>query len=209
MTVRVVGVVIGIMIVASLGLSGCGDGGDELVDNYPEMVLTATIEPAYLDYKTINVDTVRDACDAGPLPVFEPYADHSAAVRFDVALLNPHGTMRTGRLIIERYTIEYRRSKDSLGAPVIESDNHAQAITLAMPIAGSSTATTEARILLMDTSRKDKYAADIAAGASHSAASVINRYTVIYTFYGKSEYGKDFILAAASDVRVGNFNNCP
>ena len=108
----------------------------------------------------------RYQCGVPPATTPEFFADHQATVTFTARLLNPDATFQAGKLYIEKYTVEFRRSTDSLGAPPIESDTRFNTIEIPAPIgAGEVTVTTS--IVLIDLLRKIQYAEDISIPPSN------------------------------------------
>jgi hypothetical protein len=183
----------------SPGSQGTGDTG---------VMLDATIIPTYKGANTSSVDAFQDICSAGPPPVYEVFTDHSATVTINARLLNPNTTFQPGTLYIEKYTVEFRRSADSIGAPPIQSDTRYNSIIITPPT-GTGVTTVTDTIILVDLIRKDKYATDMLSGMYTSAGSAyLNNYTATYTFYGKNQFGDSFSFTAQVDFQIGDFDNC-
>jgi hypothetical protein len=128
-------------------------------------------------------------------------------VTITARLLNPNAQIPPGVLYIEKYTVEYRRSNDSLGAPPILFDERFNSIAIAPPTGtGISTVITSA--IFVDLTRKDTYLADTTSGQFSSGLALINNYTAIYTFYGQNAYGKSFSFKAQTDFQIGSFDYC-
>lgn len=104
---------------------------------------------------------------------------------------------------MERYTVEYRRSADSIGAPPIETDERYHTIVITPPT-GNEVSTVTTTVILVDLKRKRKYYDDI----STSGGNFLNNYTAIYTFYGQNEFGTPFSFKATTNFQIGNFDNC-
>ena len=194
----------------TLLLWGCGDGPGSPASKGSEdtgVMLEATIIPTYNGTDTYSVDAFQQVCTEGPPPVYEVITDHAAKVTISSRLLNPTSTFQPGTLYIEKYTVEFRRSTDSIGAPPIESDTRYKSIIITPP-SGAGTNTLEDTLILVDLTRKDKYATDMLSGMYTSGSAYLNNYTAIYTFEGKNQFGKEFSFKAQVDFQIGNFNNC-
>ena len=188
--------------------SGCGGGPGSPGSHGTEdtgVILDATIAPTYLGGNTSSVDAIQDVCDPGPPPVFEAFTDHSATLTITARALNPNST-QLGNLYIEKYTIEYRRSTDSIGAPPIQSDTRFVSIVIPAPIGGTSAAVTT--VAFVDLLRKDQYRTDVTSGQFSSSLAFLNNYTAIYTFEGKNEFGTKFSFKVQTDFQIADFNNC-
>lgn len=160
------------------------------------------------DIKSPNVDAFQEICPDGKA---EPFRDHPAQITFDARLLNPNTTFQPGTLYIEKYTVEFRRKSDSIGAPPIESFTGNERVTI-VPPTGSGVSSVTTTLMLVDLKRKFKYANDmfyVTPGAYTSTYSFINNYTATYTFEGQNEFGKSFSLTAQTDFSIGDFANCP
>jgi hypothetical protein len=189
---------------------GCGGGPGVPGSHGTEdtgVILEATLEPAYLGKNTSSVDAIQDLCDAGPPQKFEVFTDHTAAVIIRVRLVNPNATFQPGNLYIEKYTVEYRRSSDSIGAPPIQSDTRFKTIVLD-PLTGTAVNVLSDTVTFVDLLRKDQYRADVMSGRYSSGSAFLNNYTAIYTFEGKNEFGSRFSFKAQTDFQIGDFNNC-
>ena len=170
-------------------------------------MVDASVEGSYLGASTYSVDAFQDVCEEGPPAVYEVFTDHQATVNFTARLLNPNATFQAGKLYIEKYTVEFRRSSDSIGAPPIESDTRYKTIEIPAPIgAGEVTVTTD--IILVDLIRKVQYSEDMLSGRYSSGTYYLNNYTAIFTFYGQNEFGENFKVKTQMDFQIGNFDNC-
>jgi hypothetical protein len=193
-------------------LIGCGGGGPGSPGSSGSedtgVALSASAPVGlYLGEATNSVDAFQGLCGVPPATTPEPFADHQATVTFTARVLNPNATIPMGKLYIEKYTVEFRRSSDSIGAPPIESDTRYQTIEIPAPIgAGEVTVTTD--IILVDLKRKGWYAEDITSGRYSSGPAYLNNYTAIYTFYGQNEFGENFKVQTQMNFQIGNFNNC-
>lgn len=198
--------------VLSVVLYGCGSGAGAPGSQGTEdtgVQLSAIVTGTYLGGNTNSVDAFRQECDPGPPPTYEAFADHQAEVTFTASLINPNPTIQPGRLTIYKYTIEYRRSNDSLGAPPIERDTRPETIIITPPLSGTGTTSITGTIKLVDLIRKYQYWDDIFSGRyNYQTPSYINNYTAIFTFYGKNEYGKDFTIKTQMNFQIGSFDNC-
>jgi hypothetical protein len=119
-------------------------------------------------------------------------------------LINPNTTFQAGTLYVEKYTVQFRRSSDSIGAPPIQSDTRYTTIVIPAP-AGTGVTTVEDTVILVDLIRKDQYKADVTSGQYNSD---LNNYTALYTFEGKNEYGENFSFKAQTNFQIGNFDYC-
>ena len=192
-------------------LAGCGGGGPGSPGSQGTedtgVMLEATIIPTYNGADTYSVDVFQQVCDEGPPPEFEVFTDHSATVIIRSRLLNPTSTFQAGTLYIEKYTVEFRRSTDSIGAPPIESDTRYKSIVITPP-SGAGTNTLEDTLILVDLIRKDKYATDMLSGMYTSGSAYLNNYTATFTFYGQNQFGDSFSFTTQVDFQIGSFDNC-
>ncbi len=188
----------------SPGSQGCEDVG---------LKCDATITPTYLGKDTYSVDVFQQICDPGDPgpppkpPKYEEFTDHGATITVNVTLLNPNTTFPAGTLYIEKYTVEFRRSTDSIGAPPIQSDTRYKTIVITPPT-GTGVSTVKFSGILVDLIRKDKYNDDVLSGQYSYGLAYINNYTATYTFEGQSQYGDRFTIKAQTDFQIGYFNNC-
>ncbi|MGE5239082.1 MAG: hypothetical protein ACM3ON_09790 [Chloroflexota bacterium] len=182
------------------GSSGSGDTG---------VILSATVQPVYLDTNTSSVDVVRqDDCDGDSTTIDpEPFTDHGAAFTFTARLLNPNTTFRAGDIFIEKYTIQYRRSQDSIGAPPIQQYEAFSTMRIQAP-SSDNVVTVQDSGVLVDLTRKIDYEQALQSGQFTSGAFGINNYTAIYTFTGQNEFGEDVELQAEANFQIGSFDNC-
>jgi len=193
-------------LVLLLGLAACGgSGGDGPGAGGSEstgVLLSATIMPTYLGTNTPSVDVIQQVCTVGPPPVFEKFTDHGATATITATLLDP-ATPTPGTLFIEKYTVEFRRSTDSIGAPPMQSDTRFDVITIV-----PSTSTT-ATVAMVDLLRKDKYRSDIASGIyTSNPPNILNNYTAIYTFEGQNQFGFRFKFQTQTNFQIGSFDYC-
>lgn len=192
-------------------LTGCGGGGPGSPGSQGTedtgVILDATITPTYLGANTSSVDAIQDVCSAGPPPVVETFTDHSATLAITARVLNPNSTFQPGNLYIEKYTIEYRRSTDSIGAPPIQTDTRFVSIVIPAPV-GSAVSTVTSTVVFVDLLRKDQYRTDVTSGQFSSGSAFLNNYTAIYTFEGKNEFGTKFSFKVQTDFQIADFNNC-
>lgn len=196
--------------VSAVLLFGCGGGAGAPGSTGTEdtgVYVDAFVTPLYLEKNTYSVDVFRDICDPGPPPEYEPFTDHNATLTVTARLINPNTTFKAGNLYVEKYTVEFRRSSDSIGSPPILSDTRYKTIVIEAPT-GTGTTTVEDTVILVDLIRKDQYATHVSSGQYSSDASYINNYTAVYTFSGKNEYGKSFRFKAQTDFQIGWFDYC-
>jgi hypothetical protein len=171
------------------------------------VVIDASVVGLYLGESTNSVDAFFDICDVGPPEVPEVFTDHQAEVTFTASLINPNPTIKPGTLYIDKYTVEYKRSNDSLGAPPIEMDTRYDTIIIAPPLSGTGATSITTTVTLIDLVRKEKYYDDILSGRYNYHSAYINNYTAIYTFYGKNEYGENFTIKTQMNFQIGWFDN--
>jgi hypothetical protein len=191
-------------------LWGCGDGPGSPGTQGTEdtgVILEATVVPTYNGTDTYSVDAFQQICSAGPPAVYEDIADHSARVTISSRLLNPTSTFQAGTLYIDKYTVEFRRSTDSIGAPPIESDTRYKSIIITPP-SGSGTNTLEDTLIFVDLKRKEQYSTDMLSGMYTSGSGYLNNYTATFTFYGQNQFGDSFSFTTQTDFQIGNFDNC-
>lgn len=200
----------GYCLLLAILLVGCGGGPGSPGSSGSEdtgIMVDASVQGSYQDQATYSVDVFQDICDPGPPPVYEVFTDHNATVTFTARLINPNSTFQAGKLYIEKYTVELRRSSDSIGAPPIESDTRHKTIEIPAPV-GSGEVTVTTDIILVDLKRKLWYAEDMLSGIYSSGPAYLNNYTAIFTFYGQNEFGEDFKVKAQMDFQIGNFDYC-
>ncbi len=192
-----------------LALSACGGG-----DNGPGTTghigvnITATVVGTYDGGNSYSVDVTREVCEPGPPPVLEVFTDHNASVTVLASLMDPL-TTSPGILYVEKYTVEFRRSTDSIGAPPILSDTRFNVTAIVPPTTGTGTTTTTFDVLLVDLLRKARYLNDIDSGLYLSnPPNILNNYTAIYTFEGQNQYGRAFSFKTQLDIAVGAFDYC-
>ena len=147
------------------------------------------------------------ACSTGT-PTLERFTDQDATVTINASLLNPNTKFQVGTLYVEKYTVEFRRSTDSIGAPPIEEiiDGTVGMPVVITPPTGTSISPFTTTVVLVDLTRKIQYASDIASG--NYTPNNLNNYTAIYTFYGENEFGQKFSFQAQTGFQIGDFNNC-
>ena len=199
-------------IIALLGfgliaLAGCGSGPGSPGSSGSEdtgVMLDASIVPLYNGTNTPSVDAFQDICKSGDPEIF---TDHQATVTINSRLLNPTTKFTPGTLYVQKYTIQYRRQNDSIGAPPIQSDTRYNTIIITPP-AGTATNTVTATLEFLDLTRKFQYHTDVTSGQYTSHGAFLNNYTAIYTFEGQNQFGTYFSFMAQADFQIGNFNNC-
>lgn len=186
---------------------GCGGGGPGSPGstNTEELgvIVDAVVVPTYLGGNTYSVDVVQDFCD----PEYEEFTDHGATLFLSVRLVNPNATFQPGTLYVEKYTVKYIRSTDSIGAPPIESDTRYKTIVITPPT-GSDINVIEDTVIFVDLVRKMQYLTDVTSGQYSSHGAYLNNYTAKYTFEGKNEFGEKFKFETQTDFQIGWFDNC-
>ncbi len=203
------------LLFGTVFLWGCGSGPGSPGSQGTEdtgVILEAIVTPIDIGSGTYSVDAFRNTdCDNDPTTDDpEPFTDHNATVVINARLLNPNTTFTPGVLYIDKYTVEFRRSTDSIGTPPIESDTRYKTIIITPP-SGSGINTLEDTLIFVDLTRKNKYATDMLSGQYSSALDnpwYINNYTATYTFEGKNEFGDSFSFKAQTDFQIGNFDCC-
>lgn len=200
----------GLFLACGSGPGSPGSTGSEKTG----VTLDASIAPA----NTIDVDAFQGLCCSGAeispggscssTPTVEPFTDHAATVTITATLLNPNAQFAPGKLFVEEYTVEFRRSTDSIGAPPIEQiiDGTVGMPVVIAPPTGTGTTTVTTTVTLVDLIRKIKYASDINSGIFNSRD--LNNYTAIFTFKGKNDFGDAFTFQAETGFEMGDFNNC-
>lgn len=197
----------------SVFLWGCGGGapgapGSSGAEN-TGVILEGAITPTYNGQNTASVDVIQQVCgDPAATPVvYEYMADHGATLTVNAKLLNPNTKVQPGTLYIEKYTVEFRRSTDSIGTPPIETDIRYETIVITPPTTGvSSTTVTTTGLVLVDLIRKSRYFTDVSSG--QYTTSILNNYTATYTFEGKNQYGDKFSFVVQTPFQIGSFDNC-
>jgi hypothetical protein len=194
-------------------LFGCGSGpgapGSHGSEKTGVILDVASITPTYNEVNTYSVDAFQQICQVGPPEIDEIFSDHSAIITFNARLLNPNATFTPGALHITKYTVEYRRSTDSIGAPPIEKiiDGTVGMPVTIYPPSGTDTTAVITTVVFVDLKRKDQYRADIESGMY--TPNILNNYTALYTFEGQNDFGEYFsIQAQAVGFQIANFNNC-
>jgi hypothetical protein len=200
-------------LILGASFSGCGGGpgspGSHGTENTGVIVDVISISPFYNGTSTYSVDVVQQVCTPGPPPTFEFFADHGAQVTFNARLVNPHATFTPGTLYIDRYTVEFRRSADSIGAPPIEKiiDGTVGMPVVIPPPIGTGITNVSTSVVLVDLIRKFKYLDDIDSGIYTS--NILNNYTALFTFKGQNQFGEEFSIEAQPvGFQIGSFDNC-
>lgn len=192
------------------GGSGPGGPGSQGTESTGLMV-DVSLVPTYLNTDGVyNVDVHQISdCDGDVSTIDrETFTDHGAVLNLYARWLNPNATFRPGNLYIEKYTIEYRRSEDSIGAPPILQDTRYKSIVITSPASGADTTQVADSTIFVDLPRKDKYLADATSGQYSSHPAYINNYTATYIFEGQNQYGVRFTLNSQVPFSMGSYNNC-
>jgi len=198
-----------LMMLVSCGSTPGSPGSDS---GKTGVIIDATIVPkagGSAGLAGFNVDSLQDVCPDGTL---EPFFDQTATVTINVRLLTPDSTVPVGKLYIEKYTVEFRRSDDSTGAPPILQDTRFQTITI-LPPSGTGLTTVIQDVMMIDIPRKIQYDTDMLSGAyssaiGNTAPAILNNYTAIYTFEGQNDFGEHFTFQTHMGFSIGDFNNC-
>lgn len=204
--------ILGALLFITLVLSGCGGGGagspGSCDTEKTGVILDVSITPYYqkTDNLTSSVDVVQNICTSGTLEYPEYFADHSAIVNINARLINPNHPFEIGTLYIQKYTIKFVRSTDSIGAPPIESDTRYQTIVVTPPSSGTGSTNIKASAVLVDLIRKEKYLKDILSGQYNS--NLPHNFTAVFTFEGKNQYDKSFCAVATTNFQIGSFDYC-
>lgn len=184
------------------GSEGPGSPGSEGTEDIG-LIVEAYVVPKYVDQNTNSVDAFRDFCG----DEYEVFQNHTADVTITARFINPGAVHAPGNLYIEKYTVQYRRSADSIGTPPIETYVGYQTIVIPQPSAQGSMEVTYTLVFL-DLLRKEKYAQDVMSGQYSYGLSYINNYTATYILEGKNELGQKFKIKANAEFQIGNFDNC-
>ena len=171
------------------------------------VMVDVTISPIYLGLFTYSVDAFRDICDEGPPEVWEFFGTHYSAITFNARLINPSTELHPSSLNIEKYTIKYYPTTDSIGAPPIETDTRFFALEITPPT-GTNVTTVSTTGVFLDLNRKIQYANDIASGSYSSASFGLNNYKAVYRFEGKNVFGDRFCFEGEAHFEIANFDNC-
>jgi hypothetical protein len=151
-----------------------------------------------------NVDAWSDEISEG---VYCGLTDSTVSLTVNSRLINPTTEVTPGVMYVEKYTIEYRRSNDSIGAPPIETFTGYHTIVMIPPAGEEIKTYVTSNIILVDLVRKIQYANDIESG-QYSSSSTLNNYTAIYTFEGKNQYGAEFCFKVEFNFEIGDYANC-
>ena len=179
----------------SPGSYGCEDVG---------LICDVTITPTYNDKNTYSVDAFPSDCDPDPAIVDPEYfTDHSATASISLWRLNPTSTFLINPVYIEKYTIEFRRSTDSIGSPPIQSFTGYQTIVLTPPT-GTTINIVDTTVVLVDLIRKIQYQTDVLSGRYSSGLA---NYTASYIFEGQS-MGKAIRILGQTNFQIGSFDYC-
>ena len=181
----------------SPGSYGCEDVG---------LICDVTLTPTYKGSNAYSVDAFQQICTAGPPPVYEIFTDHSATATISLWRLNPNSTFLINPVYIEKYTIEFRRSTDSIGSPPIQSFTGYQTIVLTPPT-GTTINTVDTTVVLVDLIRKIQYQTDVLSGRYSFGPAYINNYTASYIFEGQS-MGKAIRIFGQVPFQIGSFDYC-
>lgn len=197
-----------------LALSACGGGGGDPVGSPGSsggtgISLTPTLTPTYNGGNFFSVDVTQQICEPGPPPDFEIFTDHGATLTILANLIDP-GNTSPGTLFVEKYTVEYRRSADSIGAPPILTDTRFDVIAIIPPTGTGTSTTIRGGLNFVDLTRKNKYDTDMRSGLfTSSPLARINNYTAVYTFEGKNQFGTAFQFQVQTPFQIGDFDYCP
>lgn len=136
---------------------------------------------------------------------------HVATLFIKAMLISP--IIEASPLFVEKYTVTYRATNDSIGAPPIAEAVYRNYSFTIMPPPVSQFSTTNCRmvfpapdIIFFDTIRKVQYLSDVRSGKySYTSNNYLNRYTATFKFEGKNADGKEFSFVTQSDFQIGLF----
>lgn len=204
-------------------VAGCGGTSGQSTGSFCaqvkglEICLTSA-RPEYLGTAdapnyTSNVDAFQvPDCDDDPETVTpEPFADHGVVVNINIRPLNPYIDVfpQTG-VIFESYTIDYRPSIDSIGAPPIERYQAYNSWISPAPTSDNPLVEQSRRLVLIDLPRKSLYRDNLLSGRYSSINNTnINNYTATITIYGRTDRGDRFSISNNVAISIGPYNNCP
>lgn len=197
-----------LLFLCGCGGSGPGSPGSQGTES-TGLIVDVAVTPTYNNKNTSNVDVYQTPdCDTTTTKLDPEYfTDHSGTLTLTARWLNPNAKTTPGTLYIEKYTVEYRRAEDSIGAPPIQQDVRYKTITITPPASTGTTTVTDI-VTVLDLTRKNKYYTDVAGGQYSSHPAYINNYTATYVFEGKNQYGTTFSLTTQIPIAVGNYDNC-
>jgi hypothetical protein len=194
--------VMGILAIA-LFTGGCGGIGKDS----PGVTVSATITPTYNGIITASVDAGQNICTSTSSAQTQPeyFADHMATASLSARLINQNSIVKQMTVTLDNYTIDYRSSADSPGAPPIQSDTREKTISF---VVSAETTSTDFPVEFVDLIRKNQYLSDV-TGGTLTGQVPLNNYTATFTFHGHSENGVSITFSAQTDFQVGDFNMCP
>lgn len=193
------------------GCGGSGPGGPGSQGSESTgMIIEAELLGLYNSVNTTNVDVYQVSDCDGDVTTTDPeiFTDHGATLTLTARWLNTGATITPGYLYIEKYTIEYRRSEDSIGAPPILQDTRYKTIVIPTSTNPTDVVTIIDSVILVDLPRKFKYYTDATSGQYSAHPAYINNYTASYVFEGQNQYGKSFTLTSQLAFSMGSYNNC-
>lgn len=199
-------------MLSAVFLWGCGGGTPGMPGSQGDtgvIIDSATITPTYNGKNSSSVDVVQQTCTPATATTpakFEYMADHGATLTLNAKLLNPNTKFQPGTLTVEKYTVEYRQTTDSIGAPPIETMVRYNTFTITPPTGNAVSTVTISGILLVDLARKAQYYTNVTSG--QYTTNILNSYTAIYTFEGQDQVGTRFSFVVQTNFQIGSFDNC-
>ncbi len=196
------------------GAPGTGGSGDTGVLINPELItfysgIGYKFEQEKCEFTEMTGDPFNYNVD------ISSFGNHKALLVVRTSIINPQTTFQPGALYIEKYTIEYRRSTDAIGAPTIETYTAWKTIYVPVPTLDDlkkdppvnlrCTLFPQPEIIFLDEARKKKYKEDVLSGRFAYTGNFINHYTAIYRFEGKNIHGKSFDFIVTRDFTIGDF----
>lgn len=214
-----------IIILLLLALSGCGGGGAGSPGSGGSGDIGVLINPELIAFFSgIGYTFEQNKCEFSGTMSGDPFnynvnisstGNHKALLVVRTSVINPVTTFQPGALYIEKYSIEYRRSNDSIGAPPIETYTAWKTIYVPVPTIDDlkkdppvnlrCTLFPQPEIIFLDENRKRQYIEDILSGKYTHTGNYINHYTAIYKFEGKNIHGKSFDFTLTRDFTIGDF----
>jgi hypothetical protein len=195
----------GVLCIFTVALftGGCGGIGKDS----PGVTVSAAITPTYNGGTTSSVDVVQNICTSASSGQTQPeyFADHMATATLIAGLINQSSIVKQLTVTLDSYTIDYRSSADSPGAPPIQSDTREKTVSF---IVSAETTSTSFPVEFVDLIRKNQYLSDV-TGGTFTGPVPLNNYTATFTFQGHSENGVPITFSAQTDFQIGDFNVCP
>jgi len=202
------------VLMASCGGAGSGGPGSRGTADVNVMVMVDMMPSQF----GIAYEMDQDKCQLTRVSSIPDYNvsinttnNHMATLFIKASLISP--VMGASPLFVEKYTVTYRPTIDSIGAPPITTAEYRNASFVITPplIANYSTLNCKMvfpapDIIFFDMMRKAQYLTDVRSGKySYMTSNYLNRYTATFTFTGKNADGKEFSFITQSDFQIGIF----